>query len=153
MAVIPHPPHLLIWHSVTSSYFQKWNCSWKDAGLIPLSRSRPNRKECLTLWQKRTSRKRSRNGGDDGTGVYKREGTTSRVMAADRTYDEFCNFYSLSPEYIGCQIATHHVTRHNTHIHNILSTAPQLSIYQKALGTLPEDGNVMPKHVGATVHN
>jgi hypothetical protein len=28
-----------------------------------------------------------------------------------------------------------------------------LSISQKALGTLPEDGNVMPKHVGATIHN
>jgi hypothetical protein len=35
----------------------------------------------------------------------------------------------------------------------ILSTAPQLSISQKALGMLPEDGNVMPKHVGATIHN
>jgi hypothetical protein len=33
------------------------------------------------------------------------------------------------------------------------STAPQLSISQKALGMLPEDGNVMPKHVGATIHN
>jgi hypothetical protein len=22
-----------------------------------------------------------------------------------------------------------------------------------ALGTLPEDGNVMPKHVGVTIHN
>jgi hypothetical protein len=39
------------------------------------------------------------------------------------------------------------------HIHNILSTAPQLSISQKALGTLPEDGNLMLKHVGATIHN
>jgi hypothetical protein len=48
---------------------------------------------------------------------------------------------------------THHITRHNTPIHNILSTAPQLSITQKALGTLPEDGNVMLKHVGATIHN
>jgi hypothetical protein len=47
----------------------------------------------------------------------------------------------------------HHVTRHNTPIHNILSTALQLNISQKALGTLPEDGNVMPKHVGATIHN
>jgi hypothetical protein len=28
-----------------------------------------------------------------------------------------------------------------------------LSMSQKALGTLPEDGNVMPKHVGATIHN
>jgi hypothetical protein len=45
------------------------------------------------------------------------------------------------------------VDRHNTSIHNILSTAPQLSISQKAVGTLPEGGNVMPKHVGATVHN
>jgi hypothetical protein len=28
-----------------------------------------------------------------------------------------------------------------------------LSISQKALGTLPDDDNVMPKHVGATIHN
>jgi hypothetical protein len=48
---------------------------------------------------------------------------------------------------------THYVTRNNTPIHYILSTAPQLSISQKALGTLPEDGNVRPKHVGATIHN
>jgi hypothetical protein len=46
-----------------------------------------------------------------------------------------------------------HVTRHNMPIHNILSTAPQLSFSQKAQGTLPEDGNVMPKHVGATIRN
>jgi hypothetical protein len=38
-------------------------------------------------------------------------------------------------------------------IHDILSTAPQLSISQKALETLSEDGNVMSKHVGATIHN
>jgi hypothetical protein len=50
-------------------------------------------------------------------------------------------------------VSTHHVKRHNMPIHNILSTAPQLNISQKALGTLLEDGNVMPKHVGATIHN
>jgi hypothetical protein len=44
-------------------------------------------------------------------------------------------------------VLTHHVTRHGTPNHNILSTAPQLIIYQKSLGTLPEDGNVMSKHV------
>jgi hypothetical protein len=49
------------------------------------------------------------------------------------------------------EIATHHVTKHNTPIHNILSIA-QLSISQKALGTLPEDGNLMLKHVGAAIH-
>jgi hypothetical protein len=47
----------------------------------------------------------------------------------------------------------HHVTRHNTPIHNIQSTAPQLSISQKALETLPENDNVMSKHVEATKHN
>jgi hypothetical protein len=36
---------------------------------------------------------------------------------------------------------------------DILSTTPQLSTPQKSLGTIPEDGNVMPKDVGATVHN
>jgi hypothetical protein len=49
--------------------------------------------------------------------------------------------------------SAHHVTRHNTSIHNILSTASQLSIFQKALETLPEDGNVMPQHVGAAKCN
>jgi hypothetical protein len=52
-----------------------------------------------------------------------------------------------------CGDLDHHVTTHNTPIHNILSTAPQLSISQKALGMLPDDGNVMPKQVGATIHN
>jgi hypothetical protein len=50
-------------------------------------------------------------------------------------------------------VGKHYVTEHNTPIHNILSTAPQLSISQKAIGTLPEDGNVMPKHVGVTIYN
>jgi hypothetical protein len=50
-------------------------------------------------------------------------------------------------------VYTYHVTTHNTPIHNILSTAPQLSVSQKALGTLPKDGNVMPKYVRATIHN
>jgi hypothetical protein len=45
-----------------------------------------------TLREKRTSRKRSENGGDGGTGVYKRKGTTSRVMAVDRSYGEFYDF-------------------------------------------------------------
>jgi hypothetical protein len=47
----------------------------------------------------------------------------------------------------------HYVTRHKTPMNNILSTAPQLSIVQKALGTLPEDGNVMPEHVESTIHD
>ena len=56
----------------------------------------------------------------------------------------------MSSDVVCC---AHHITRHNMHIRNILSTAPQLSISQKTLGMIPEDGNVMPKHVGATIHN
>jgi hypothetical protein len=43
-----HPIHRtpLIWHPVTSSYFQKWNWSWKDPGLITLRRFKPIRREC-----------------------------------------------------------------------------------------------------------
>jgi hypothetical protein len=59
----------------------------------------------------------------------------------------------VAPTCFGIEIATHHVTRHNTPIHNVLSTAAQFRISQKALGTLPEDGNVMLKRVGATIHN
>jgi hypothetical protein len=50
-------------------------------------------------------------------------------------------------------VRNHHVPRHNTPIQSILSSAPQLGISQKALGSLTENDNVMPKHVGATIHN
>jgi hypothetical protein len=39
------------------------------------------------------------------------------------------------------------------YIYIYISTAPQLSISQKALAMLPDDGNVILKHVGATIHN
>jgi hypothetical protein len=60
---------------------------------------------------------------------------------------------AIVSDFLRSEIAKDHVSKHNTPIHNILSTAPQLSISQKALGTLPEDGNVMPKHIGDTIHN
>jgi hypothetical protein len=101
MAASPTHRTPLIWHPVTSFYFPKWNWSWKEDGLIPPRKSRPNRRKCLTLWQKRTSRNRSKNEGNGGTRVYMREGTTSRVMATDRSYGEFYDFYSVSPEYFG----------------------------------------------------
>jgi hypothetical protein len=62
-------------------------------------------------------------------------------------------FFNICVKYMREYMLTHHVTRHNMSIHNILPTALQLSISQKALGTLPEHGNVIPKHVGATIHN
>ena len=43
----------------------------------------------------------SKNGGDVGTGVYMREGSTSRVTAVDKPYGKFYEFYSVSPENFG----------------------------------------------------
>jgi hypothetical protein len=45
------------------------------------------------------------NGGDGGTGFYMREETTSRVMAVNRPYGEFYDFYSVSPEYFRYYLA------------------------------------------------
>jgi hypothetical protein len=45
-------------------------------------------------WQKRTSRKRSKNGGDCETDVYMWEGTTSRVIAADSPYGDFLMIFT-----------------------------------------------------------
>src|SRR5215475_1900048 len=57
-----------------------------------------------------------------------------------------CSIEEQSIEYCGWMCC-------DTPIHNILPTAFQLSVSQKALETLPEDGNVMPKHAEATIHN
>jgi hypothetical protein len=51
------------------------------------------------------------------------------------------------------KVHAQHVTRHNTPIHNILSTASQVNISPKALGRFPENDNIMHKHVGSTIHN
>jgi hypothetical protein len=48
-----------------------------------------------------TFRKRSKNGGDGGIGVFMQEETTSRIMTPDMPYGEFSDFYSISPEYFG----------------------------------------------------
>jgi hypothetical protein len=47
-------------------------------------------------------------GGDGGTGVYSylREETISRVLAANRSYGEFYDFYSVSPEYFGYHLVS-----------------------------------------------
>jgi hypothetical protein len=46
----------------------------------------------------------SKNEGDSGTSVYMGEGTTSKVMEADRPYGEFYDFYSINSEYFGYTI-------------------------------------------------
>jgi hypothetical protein len=63
----------------------------------------PNIESCsgVSTVSRGQDRSGSKNGGDGGTGVYIREGTTSRVTAADRSYGKFYDFYSVSPETFG----------------------------------------------------
>jgi hypothetical protein len=77
---------------------------------------------------------------------------SSERCSIEEQATEYCGWRVVSSDVVrGDRHALRHYTQHA--IHNILLTAPQLSISQKALGTLPEDGNVMPKHVQATIHN
>src|SRR5215469_4113744 len=62
---------------------------------------------------------------------------------------ERCSIENQSIEYCGCGV----LCLVTWCAERILSAASQLSIFQKALETLPEDGNVMPKHAEATLHN
>ena len=72
---------------------------------------------------------------------------------------ERCSIEKQSIQYCvdGCVVlvtwCAEHTTSLDTTQHNILSTVSQLNISQKALETHPEDGNVMPKHAEATIHN
>jgi hypothetical protein len=52
-----------------------------------------------------------------------REGTTSRAMAADRIYGEFCDFYSVSPEYFG---------NHHVHVQSHVRCRSNLSINESS---------------------
>jgi hypothetical protein len=61
---------------------------------------------------------------------------------------ERCSIEGHSIEYCGGRVVYSDVV-----LGDLRSTAPQLSISQKALGTHPEDVNVMPKHSGTTIHN
>ena len=113
---------------------------------MPLRRSRPNRRECLTLSQKRNSRKRSKNGEDGGTGVYMQEGTTSRVTAVDRPYVEFYDFHSVSPENFGSTLVS--TTRVSE---TVESLSPHPLHSEKGKKCLPDKRMYVKKQVGDRV--
>ena len=96
IAVIPHPPHSPDLAPCDFFLFPKKKLKLKGRRFNSIEDIQAETPEVLNT-DKRTSRKRSKNGGDDGTGVYMREGSTSRVKAADRPYGNFYYFYSVSP--------------------------------------------------------
>jgi hypothetical protein len=101
MAVIPHPPYSPDLAPCDFFLFPKMKLKLKRCRFDTMEEIQAESQRVLDTLTEKTSRKRSKNGGDGGTSVYMWEGTTSRVMAADRPYGEFYDFYSISPEYFG----------------------------------------------------
>jgi hypothetical protein len=101
MAVIPHPPDSLDLAPCDFLLFPRMKLKLKGRRLDTIEEFQAESQRVLDTLTKITSRKRSKNGGDGGIGVYMREGTTPSVVVADRPYGEFYGLYSGSPEYFG----------------------------------------------------
>jgi len=100
MAVIRHPPYSPDLAPCDFFLFPKMKLKLKGRRFDTTEEIQAESQRVLDT-QKKTSRKRSKNGGDGGTRAYMREGITSRVTMDDRPNGEFCDFYSVSPEYFG----------------------------------------------------
>jgi hypothetical protein len=101
MAVIPHPPYSPGLAPCDFFLFPKMKLKLKGCQFDTTEETQAESQRVLDTLTESTSRKRSKNGGDGGTGVYMQEGTTSRVITANKPYGEFYDFYSVSPEYFG----------------------------------------------------
>jgi hypothetical protein len=101
MSVIPHPPYSPDLAPCDFFLFPKIKLNLKGRRFDTIEEIQAESQRVLDTVTENTSRKRSKNGGDDGTCAYLWQGTSSRVMAADRPYGEVYDFYSVSPYYFG----------------------------------------------------
>jgi hypothetical protein len=97
MVVIPHRPYSPDLAPCDFFLFPKMKFKLKGHLFDTIEEIQAESQRVLDTLTEKDSRNRSKN-GDVGTGVYMREGTTSRVMVADRPYSEFYGFYGVSPE-------------------------------------------------------
>jgi hypothetical protein len=97
MAVIPHPPYSPDIAPFDFFLFPKMKLKLKGRRFDTTEEIQAESQRVLdTVTEKdfQEAFQKLRSGWD-------REGTTSRVMAADWLYGEFYYFYSVSPEYFG----------------------------------------------------
>jgi hypothetical protein len=100
MSVIPHPPYSPDLAPCDFFLLPKMKLKLEGRRFGTTEEIHAESQSALH-WQKRTSRKLSKNGEDVGTDVYMREGTTLRVTTVDRPYGEFYDLYTVSTEYFG----------------------------------------------------
>jgi hypothetical protein len=111
MAVIPHPPYSPDLAPCDFFLFPKIKLKLKGHRFDTIEEIHAESQRVLDTLTEKDFKKRSKNGGEGGTGVYMREGTTSRAMAADRPFGEFYDFYSVSPVYFGYRLVSLYKTK------------------------------------------
>jgi hypothetical protein len=101
MAAVPKPPYFPDLAPCYICLFPKMKLNLKGHRFVTIEEIQAESSRVHNTLTGKNFQKPSENGRDDGTDVYMRERTTSRVMAADRPYCEFYNLYIVSPEYCG----------------------------------------------------
>jgi hypothetical protein len=101
MAVIPYPPYSPDLALCDFFLFPKLKLKLKARWFDTIEEIHAESQSVLDTLTEKDFQEAFQNGGDGGTGVYMREGTTSRVMEADGPYGEFYDYYSVSPGYFG----------------------------------------------------
>jgi hypothetical protein len=101
MTVISHTPYSPDLASCDLFLFPKMKLRLKGRRFYTIEEIQAESHRVLDTLTEKEFQEAFQKGGDGGTGVYMREGTTSRVMAADRPYGEFYYFHSISPECFG----------------------------------------------------
>jgi hypothetical protein len=86
MAVIPQPTYSPVLAPCNIHLFPKMKLKLKERWFDTIEEIQA---ESLRMLDTQTSWNHSKNEGDGGAGVYMWEGTTLRVMVANRPYSEF----------------------------------------------------------------
>jgi hypothetical protein len=106
MAVIPHPPYNPDLAPCDFFLFSKMKLELKGRRFYTIEEIKAESQRVLDTDRKGLPGSVPKM-GDREAGVSMKEKTTSRVMAADRPYLKFSNFYSVSTEYFGYNIFFH----------------------------------------------
>jgi hypothetical protein len=104
MDVIPHPPSFLDLDPCDFFLFPKMKLKLKGRRFDAIEEIQVESQRVLDTLTEKDFQEASQKWRRGGTGIYMRKGTTSRVIAADRPYGEFYDFYSVSPEYFECAL-------------------------------------------------
>jgi hypothetical protein len=117
MAVIPHPPYSPDMAPCDFFLFPKMKLMLKGRQFYNSEEIQAESQRVLDTVTEKDFQEAFQQGGDGGTGVYMREGTTSRVMVVDRPYGEFYDVYSVSPECFG-----YPSYNHTPQIHHLMTS-------------------------------